>query len=368
MHFGQSHKRLIPIKFFILMSLCSILIACEDKNTSFLTFSSPIQGQSFNVGDTINVKLDFDDNTKIDSVSYLIDGNLVIHKENADSIEIMTNDLALGYRLVSAIIAHGDKKDTISTNIVLKTSQQPIQLNYKVVNTFPHNTNAYTEGLSYIVGNMPGDVGKLLESTGEKGNSVLKYVDLKTGKDLQQVKLDAKYFGEGCLKIGDKIIMLTYQENIGFVFDAKTLKKLDTFPYQTSKEGWGLAFDGKNILRTDGTNRIWRMNPSTYREEGYLEVYDHKGAVESLNELEYINGKIYANVYLSSKIIRINPVSGLVEAEIDLSALVPKNYFKTPEEIQNNVLNGIAWDAKGKRLFITGKKWPKLFEIKLPTL
>jgi glutamine cyclotransferase len=204
-----------------------------------------------------------------------------------------------------------------------------------------------------------------LESTGEKGASQLKWVDLKSGKTLQKTQLDPKYFGEGSLKIGNKIIMLTWQENIGFIFDAITFKQLGTFPYQNSREGWGLTFDGKNILKSDGSNRIWRINADTYKEEGYLEVYDNKGPVNALNELEYINGKIYANVYTTNKIVIINPASGVVEEEIDLAALAPKNYFKTANEQQNNVLNGIAWDAKGKRLFVGGKKWPKLYEIKI---
>ncbi len=203
-----------------------------------------------------------------------------------------------------------------------------------------------------------------MESTGQLDKSLLKWVDLNSGKTLQQTKLDAQYFGEGSLKIGNKIIMLTWLQNIGLVFDAKTLKQLGTFPYEKSKEGWGLAFDGKQILRTDGSNRIWMMNKETYKEEGYIEVYDDAGEVKSLNEIEYINGKIYANVYLTNKIVVINPTSGKVEATIDLSALVPKNFFKVEEE-GNNVLNGIAWDAAGKRLFVTGKKWPKLYQIDL---
>ena len=159
--------------------------------------------------------------------------------------------------------------------------------------------------------------------------------------------------------------MLTWQENLGFIFDAKTFKQIGTFPYQQSREGWGLTFDGKNILRSDGTNKIWFMNTSTYKEERFIEVYDQNGEVANINELEYVNGKIYANVYLTNKIVIINPLNGEVESQIDLTALVPKNFFKTSTEVDNNVLNGIAWDANGKRLFVTGKKWPKLYQIEI---
>jgi glutamine cyclotransferase len=363
MRFGLLNKHLCNANLYLFLILCSILVSCNEEPQFGISFLEPNQGQNFESGKLIKIKLDTEGRSKIDTVLYLVDNNVVAEKKNADSIWITTGNLPLGYRMISAIVIQGDKRDTISTNIVLKANQPPIKLNYTIVNTYRHNTSSYTEGLSYI--DDSGAQGKLLESTGENGASALKYVDLKTGKDLQQVKLGPQYFGEGCVKIDNKIIMLTWHENIGFIFDAKTFDQLGTFLYQISREGWGLTFDGKNILRSDGTNRIWRMNALTYKEESYLEVYDNNGPIDSLNELEYIDGKIYANVYPTNKIIRINPISGAVEAEIDLSALVPKNYFKTAEEAQNNVLNGIAWDSKRKRLFVVGKKWPQLFEIKL---
>lgn len=359
MHFGLANKSKLSDWTVIccLLLATSFIFSCKNDHVA-ITFSTPNQGDNFNAGEEIKIKLDLPDGVKVDSVYYLLDGKLIGKKSNADSILLNTKDLPLGYRMVSAVIVQGDTRDSLSTNIVLKSNQIPKQLTYAVMNTFPHDTSAYTEGLSFVD-------GKLLESTGEKGASQLKWVDLKTGKTLQKTQLEPQYFGEGSLKIGDKIIMLTWQENLGFIFDAKTFKQIGTFPYQNSREGWGLTFNGKYILRTDGTNRIWRMNATTFKEESYLEVYDNNGPLDSLNELEYIDGKIYANVYLSNYIAIINPISGMVEAHIDLTELVPKNYFKTQEEIQNNVLNGIAWDAKGKRLFVGGKKWPKLFEIKV---
>ena len=360
MHFGLPKKQtLFTFSKICLTFLCiATFAACETKNAVSLSFSAPTQGQNLAVGDQLQIRLDIPKDVKIESVQYFLESNLVSTKNNADAVSVSTEGLKLGYRVVSAIVDLGDGKDTVTTNIFLKTNQIPKKLSYKVANTFPHDTSAYTEGLAYVD-------GKLLESTGEKGASQLKWVALNSGKTLQKTQLEPQYFGEGSLKIGDKIIMLTWQENIGFIFDAKTFKQLGTFPYQNSREGWGLTFDGKSILRSDGTNRIWKMNANTFKEEGYLEVYDNKGAVDALNELEYINGKIYANVYPSNRLVIIDPIAGIVEAELDLSALVPKNYFKTSNEADNNVLNGIAWDAKGKRLFVGGKKWPKLYEIKI---
>ncbi len=356
MHFGLPRKNTFFITIIIFLQ--TLFFACKEESKHYLSFNSPNQGQVFYIGDEVKIKLDVDPSIKVDSAIYFLDGKLLGKYANADSISLPTKDFSLGYKLISAIVKVGGERDTISSNIILRTNQKPLQLMFKIVNTFPHDTSAYTEGLSYVD-------DKMLESTGEKGASELKWVDLRSGKTLQKTKLEPQYFGEGSLKVGDKIIMLTWQEDKGFIFDAKSFKQIGTFPYETSREGWGLTFDGKNILRSDGSNRIWYMNAKTYKEQGFLEVYDDKGPVDSLNELEYIEGKIYANVYLTNKIVRINPTTGVVEAELDLSAIVPKNYFKTSTEEDNNVLNGIAWDVKDKRMFVTGKKWPRLYENKL---
>ena len=360
MHFGLLNLTFMKNKLFpIVLVLISIAFGCKEKSKQYLTLSSPYQGQNFNLGEDVKLQIDLPaDGAKIDEVTYLIDNKTIGSYKNNNEVTLTTKGLKLGYRIINAIVKHDGEIDTITTNFVLKSNQKPIQLAYNVVNTFPHDTSAYTQGLNYVD-------GKLLESTGQHGTSELKWVALNSGNTLQRTKLDSKYFGEGSVMVGNKIVMLTWQENIGLIFDANTFQQTGTFPYQESKEGWGLAFDGKQILRSDGSNRIWFMNADTYKEESFIEVYDDKGPLDSLNELEYINGKIYANVYLSNKIVIIDPLNGLVEAEIDLSALGPKNYFKTEEDDGNNVLNGIAWDAKGKRLFVTGKRWPKLFEIKL---
>lgn len=260
----------------------------------------------------------------------------------------------IGYIIAAAMIG---LFAACSSTAVLKPAK-PLRLTYKIINTFPHDTSAYTQGLSYVH-------GKLLESTGRKGASSLRWVDLNSGKVLQQVLLDTIYFGEGSVKVDDRIIMLTWQECTGLVFDAASLRQTGSFPYQYSKEGWGLTFDGKQLWRSDGTHRIWRMNKDTFQEEGYIEVTDHKGIVRGINELEFIGGKIYANIYPENKIVLIDSGTGKVVAQCDLSALVPKHFFKNPFDEYSNVLNGIAWDEAGKRLFVGGKKWPFLYQIEL---
>lgn len=347
-------------KITTVLLLCTTLFqfACNNKVGSYITFKNPLQGESFNSGKPVKIELDIPEQTEIQHISYLVDGKQFAEKTNKDFVNLDTQNLPLGYRMLTAIIRSGDKIDTITNNIVITTDKKPVKLKYTLVNTFPHDTSSYTQGLSFVD-------GKLLESTGRKGQSQLRYVDVKTGKALKAVPLKPEYFGEGSVKVGNQIIVLTWQENVGLVYDAITLEEKTTFPYQASREGWGLTYDGKQLLRSDGSNKIWSMNATTFKEEGFIEVYDNNGTVEQLNELEYIDGKLYANVYGSNKIIIINPMSGLVEAEVDLTKLAPKNYFKDELEISNNVLNGIAYDPIGKRLFVTGKKWPNLFEIKL---
>lgn len=356
MLFGRMHKPTLTA--FIVLAATLFQLACNNKVGSYITFKNPLQGESFNSGEPVKIELDVPKDAEIQKVSYLIDGKPFAEKANAEFVTLDTQNLPLGYRMLTAIVKSGDKVDTITNNIILTTDKKPEKLKYTLVNTFPHDTSSYTQGLSFVD-------GKLLESTGRKGQSHLKYVDLKTGKAMKSAALKPEYFGEGSVKVGNKIIVLTWKENVGLVYDANTFEEIATFPYQASRQGWGLTYDGKQLLRSDGSNKIWFMNAETYREESFIEVYDNKGAVERLNELEFIDGKLYANVYGEDKIVIIDPKTGVVEAEADLSKLLPKNYFKNDDDIANNVLNGIAYDVTGKRLFVTGKKWPNLFEIKL---
>lgn len=362
MHSGQVKNTNAFFKAIqALFLLCSALfiLSCKDKPlVSGITFKLPEQGQSFGLGDEIRVQLDLPEGEKMTSVTYLLDGKPAGTQNNADPFILKTQGLAVGYRIISAIVDHGGTKDTTTINIVLNSGIKPQQYTYKIIKTYPHDTTSYTEGLAY-------HDGKFLESTGEEGHSTLRWVDPSTGKALKRLDLDKKYYGEGSALVGNKIIMLTYKTNIGFVYDAKTFKQLDSFNYQTSREGWGLCFDGRQLITSDGSNRLYFMNKDTYKDERVIDVYDDKGAVDLVNELEYIDGKLYANLFTKDDVIVIDPNSGIVEKRIDLSGLLPNGYFKDDYSISNNVLNGIAWDEQGKRLFVTGKKWPKLFEITL---
>ncbi len=223
---------------------------------------------------------------------------------------------------------------------------------YKIVNTYPHDTNSFTQGLIF-------DKGVLYESTGLIGRSAVKIVDLKTGKTLKSHELPDNYFGEGITIIENKIIQLTWRSKTGFVYDKKTLKLIKKFSYQT--QGWGITYDGKYLIISDGSAVLYFMDPNTFKVVGTLEVYGDSGKVSKLNELEYINGEIYANIWGIEKIARINSKTGRVTAWIDLSGLLSDQDKKN----RVDVLNGIAFNSDKGRLFVTGKLWPKMFEIEL---
>lgn len=359
MHFGQVKSIFSSAILSCLSFSLLFVISCKEKSSApAFSFKLPEQGQSFGLGEQVKIELDVPEGAKITSATYLLDGKEVGVKNTAEAIAVNTAGLSLGYKLITAIVDDGTAKDTLTINIELKSAVKPELYSYQLLNTMPHDTSAYTQGLEY-------HNGRFLESTGENGHSTLRWVDVKSGKVLEQIKLDDKYFGEGATLVGDKVVMLTYKANSGLVYDAKTFKELGTFAYSTSREGWGLCFDGKQIIMSDGSNKLYFMNKDTYRDERIIEVYDNNGPMESLNELEYIDGKIYANVYTKNIVVVIDPKSGIIEKQIDFSGLLPADYFKDEDARANNVLNGIAWDNAGKRLFVTGKKWPKMFEVKL---
>ena len=223
---------------------------------------------------------------------------------------------------------------------------------YRIIHTYPHDPNAYTQGLIYLDGN-------LYESTGLKGRSSLRMVDLETGRVLQKADVPSQYFAEGLAPWGSTLVQLTWQSHVVFVYDRFSFRLLRTLPY--NGEGWGLTEDGRSLILSDGTATLHFLNPLTLHEVRSVVVKDHGAPVTQLNELEYVRGQIYANVWHTDRIARISPATGQVLGWIDLSGLLAPGEVSDPEA----VLNGIAYDAAHDRLFVTGKLWPKLFEIKV---
>ncbi len=222
---------------------------------------------------------------------------------------------------------------------------------YRVLATFPHDSAAFTQGLVYWQGDF-------YEGTGLRGRSSLRRVDLETGRVLQYLALPDPYFGEGVALFQDRLYQLTWQSHVGFIYDRATFKLMGRFSYPT--EGWGLTHNGRELIMSDGTPTLYFLDPETMKPVRTVTVWDERGPVWRLNELEYINGEVFANVWQTDFIARINPQTGRVTAWIDLSGLLPSE-----DRAGANVLNGIAWDEAGGRLFVTGKLWPKLFQIEL---
>jgi glutamine cyclotransferase len=226
------------------------------------------------------------------------------------------------------------------------------EYSYRVINTYPHDRTAFTQGLEYRD-------GFLYEGTGITGRSSVRKVDLTTGRVVQDFPVPQPFFGEGITVVGNQIIELTWQSQTGFVYDKSDFRVLRSFQYPG--EGWGLTNDGKQIYMSDGSSQIRVWDPATLKEVRRITVKDGNQPVTELNELEFVKGEILANVWQTDRIARISPADGKVLGWIDLSGILPKSERSSSDA----VLNGIAYDAASDRLFVTGKLWPKLFEIKL---
>jgi glutaminyl-peptide cyclotransferase len=222
---------------------------------------------------------------------------------------------------------------------------------YRVVHVFPHDSQAFTQGLVYLD-------GVFYEGTGLNGRSTIRKVKIETGQVMQMQKLDSQYFGEGIAILNDTLFQLTWQSGIAFLYDRATFTRTGTFSY--TGEGWGLTHDGRRLIMSDGTGTLRFIDPASHKEISRLAVRDGGRPVLNLNELEYIKGEVFANVWQTDRIARISPKTGEVSGWIDLKGLLPAS-----EQAPDAVLNGIAYDAAGDRLFVTGKLWPKVFEIRI---
>ena len=223
---------------------------------------------------------------------------------------------------------------------------------YQILNIFPHDSNAFTQGLILVD-------GKLLESTGQEGSSSLRSVELPTGKILKKVDVPPPYFAEGATVLNGKVYQLTWLHHLGFIYDAQTLERVGQFNYDG--EGWGLTTDGQSLILSDGSNRLKYLDPTNFQVKRTVTVLDGNDAVDQLNELEFVQGEIYANVWHADRIAVIDPQTGRVKAWIDLTGLMPAGELQDAEA----VLNGIAYDQTNNKLYVTGKLWPRLFEIKV---
>jgi len=320
-----------------------------------IRIKSPSGTATLVTGEPVQVQYELRDASLIpDSVQLWVDGAYVKTLLGATSGSFDSDKLRVGTITVmlKAFYTNEDS-ETAQVSVQFISNITPQQVLWKLIKTITHDKKAYTQGLFL-------ENGIMYESAGEYGHSrIIKY-SYPALEPQAEVNLDARYFAEGLAIVGDYLYVLTWQEKTCFVYDKKTYQLIKTLPYDYG-EGWGLAYDGSELLFSDGSSTIYKLNPENLEQVGKIEVRDNKGPVKYLNELEVINGRIYANVYGSDFLVVIDPITGKVIQKIVLEGLMAKSDYS----FDTDVLNGIAYNAQSGNLIVTGKKWPKMFEIKL---
>jgi glutamine cyclotransferase len=328
-------------------------MACGSGNTSASSlFEIQLEGNktSFQQNQKVGVAIKNKKDNPIDAISYSIDDQVLGLTGNRITLDLPT----LGNKTLIATISYGENTVQVSKKIKVLAPNAPALYTYEIIEEYPHDIKAYTQGLEF-------NNGVLYESTGKKGRSSLRKVDYKSGKVLNQIDLENTQFGEGITILDNTIYQLTWQNGLGLVYDLKDFKKTGSFQYGQSKEGWGLCNDGHKIFKSDGTEKIWLLNPKTLAEEGYIETVTNKSIFNKANELEFVDGKIYANVYQKPSMMIIDAQSGAIEGVINFGGLKEK----VTKHADLDVLNGVAYHPERKTFFVTGKNWDKMFEVKI---
>ncbi|MFD1095387.1 glutaminyl-peptide cyclotransferase [Salegentibacter chungangensis] len=341
--------------FLLLFSLTFLFFSCgsnSGKKTSDFSLKTASGKTEFQLGESVRASLENKKEREIDSVQFYFENKRISSARN--SVAIKLKEHKLGNQQLKAVVFYEGETDTVSQNLKIYNDSAPVTYTYNIVNTYPHDMNAYTQGLEFYN-------DSLYESTGQYGSSTLRMVDLESGEVLQETKLPDNYFGEGLTIWKDKIYQLSWRQGEGFIYNRKTLKKTGTFSYNNSKEGWGLTHDGEKLYKSDGTEKIWILDPETLAEKDFIQTVTNRTISTRLNELEWVDGKIYANTYQKDGVAIINPENGAIEGLIDFRGLREK----VTQHDKLDVLNGIAYNPNTKRLYVTGKNWDKIFEVEI---
>lgn len=334
---------------FLIFILPLVLNSCKDQKHFKLDFKT--SADKLQLDQTLNAEIVPLTAKSIDSVAFQFQDKSGMTSKR---IQFPLKDVLLGRHDLKLKVYAEKEVFKITKTLKIFNDKPPKILSYEVINAYPHDIKAYTQGIEFY-----NDT--LYESTGHYGESTLRKLDFKTGKILKKHKLKNHYFGEGLTIVDDKVYQLTWREGEGLIYDVKSFEVLDKFRYNKSKEGWGLCHDENYVYKSDGTDKIWRLDPQTLKEIDYIQPTTHQSISEKLNELEYVNGKIYANTYQKDGVAVINPQNGAIEAVVDFRTL--KKQVKQHSDL--DVLNGIAYHPKTKKLYVTGKNWNKLFEVKI---
>ncbi|MEM9679640.1 MAG: glutaminyl-peptide cyclotransferase [Bacteroidota bacterium] len=332
----------------ILLVLITLNLSCNStSNKTGLSIKTSAKNNTAILGSTVQLSLNNPEGVVISSVKYTINGESV-------NTTVELKDVKLGTQDVVATVLHDNDTTLVKGQFKVLNNVRPKVYTYEIINTYPHDITSYTQGLEF-------HNGELYESTGQYRESKLRKVDYKTGEVLKNVDLNPGYFGEGLSILDGKIYQLTWKADTGLIYDLNTFEQIGMFRYDSSIEGWGLCNDGNSLYKSDGTDKIWTLNTTTLTEDGKIEAYMDTNSIGQLNELEWINGKIYANIYQQDGVAIIDPSSGAVEGVIDFKPL-KKLVTQHPKL---DVLNGIAYNPETETIFVTGKNWDKLFEVKI---
>lgn len=354
----KKHKLLA----FILLG--AAMISCKDdatdKNNLFSIDTTHLKEQ-YNPAETVELQVANPENKTIEKVVYFVNDKEVGTVQGNAKFSLKLDGQKLGYNNIKAQIYYDGENTAAEDRIEVVSAISPKLLKYDIVNTYPHDITAYTQGLEFYRDTLIESTGSGAGRSGKRAVSDIRKVNYKTGEVYKKTPLDAENFGEGATVLNNKIYQLTYQRNEAYVYDANTLKKIKTLPYYKTMEGWGLTTDGKNLYMTDSSEKIHIIDPETFKQVDYINVYTNNSKIGSVNELEWVDGKIYGNIYQKDAIAIIDPKTGAVEGVLDLSALK----LKVTQHIDLDVLNGIAYNPKTKTFFVTGKNWDKMFEIRI---
>jgi glutamine cyclotransferase len=328
----------------------------EEPPVTLVKITAPGENAEFRLGDPIKVSLAPENKSRVpDSVLVYFDGKLVTSLRSEMWECDVTRDFTstTGRKSLKVTAYKGGRaRTTITRFVIVYSDLVPKRYGFKISGSYPHDRDAFTQGLFY-------DNGLLYEGTGQEAGSSLREVELETGRVRRQLNLGPSFFGEGITLYKNRIYQVTWTNKVGFVYDKSTFGQINKIYYHT--EGWGLTTMEDRIVMSDGTNVLYIYEPEMFTVVSRIEVYDNERKVDQLNELEYINGEIWANIWMTDLIARIDPETGRVLAYIDLKGIL--NDPGTDTSVK--VLNGIAYDPSGNRIFVTGKNWPKLFEIRL---
>jgi glutamine cyclotransferase len=346
----KKYNLLSIILLGILITSCG---SSQKDKLSYFSFNTSSFKEQYQPNESILLEILNNEKKEVDSIIYYVNDVKIATKKGLEKVSYDFKNKKLGYQNLKALVYFEGENVETTARVELMSNVEPKLLSYKIVNVFPHDTLSFTEGLEFFR-------DTLYESTGQYNKSKLLKIDYKTGKSFKSLDLDGKYFGEGITIINNQIIQLTYKELTGFVYNVNTWKVEKTFTFDKQVEGWGLTNDGKFLYQSDGTEKIWKLDPKTLKMIDYINVYTNSSKIKSVNELEWIDGKIYSNIWTKDAIAVVNPENGSVEAILNLSDL-----RKQVKNTEAEVLNGIAYNPKTKTLFVTGKNWDKMFEIKV---